>query len=140
MTALYAALTITQLFVRQAQIHDEMRRAFAQRNLHPSISAEWQLWNDLGNGLAEDLTDVGAEIGTRVRGMIAETQAAIHPGGGTARVPMACTTCGQPVMEIPGTSDPARGGAGTEWAHKNPADISACQRGAGQPVKARVDA
>jgi hypothetical protein len=128
LTAPLETLTLTQLFARQAQAGTTHERALACRNQHPTISAEWDMWNAVLTGSMQDLADIAAAITTRIADMAAETGTRpLH------HVAMACTTCGAPVRPSPVIDG--------RWVHKTGANIVSCAALRGDsPVKARVDA
>ena len=97
-------LTLSQLFIRQAQAGNDHERALTARNQHPTISAEWDLWNAVLTGNMQDLADIAAEIGRRIDDMRAEAE---H--GPLTLTPMACAECGQPVRSL---------GMDGGWVHK----------------------
>jgi hypothetical protein len=91
LTAPLETLTLTQLFARQAQANANHERALACRNQHPTISAEWDLWNAVLAGSMQDLADLAAAITRRVRDMAAEAGV---KGGTTGAGDRYCRTCG----------------------------------------------
>jgi hypothetical protein len=97
--AILVTLTITQLFARQVQTGANYERALACRNQHPTVSAEWDLWNAVLGAYMEDLADIAAEITARITDMQAEMQAARLTESLT-HVPMVCTSCRAPVTEV----------------------------------------
>ena len=136
LTAPLETLTLTQLFARQAQVNSDHERALAARNQHTTISAEWDLWNAVLTGYMIDLADIAAAVTKRIAGMAAEAASDSHP---LTHVDMVCTACRKPVFEVPGTSNPARGWVGTQWAHDLVQDARACPA-SGSDVKAMVAA
>jgi hypothetical protein len=127
LTAPLETLTIAQLFARQAQANHDYERALLCRNQHPTISAEWDLWNAVGDGFMIDLVDIAKAITKRIGEMQAEAEAS--RGARTFTEGWACTTCGEPVMSTePGI-----------WHHKTRNDDCQVVR-LGGIIKARVDA
>jgi hypothetical protein len=74
LTAPLGTLTLTQLFARQAQAGTTHERALACRNQHPTISAEWDMWNAVLTGSMQDIADIAEAITQRLRDMAAETR------------------------------------------------------------------
>jgi hypothetical protein len=135
LTAPLETLTLPQLFARQAQANSDYERALLCRNQHTTISAEWDLWNAVGDGFMIDLADIAKAITARIREMQAEAGAAREASPLTG-VPMVCTICRQPVRECPDETCTGH------WKHIRGADQIACfkVRGSGVPVKAMVAA
>jgi hypothetical protein len=122
------ALTLTQLFTRQAQLNADHERLLAARNGCAPYSFDWDLQNAALTSSMEDIADAAREITRRITAQLP----ARHDDRTDeilTHVPMVCTTCRQPVSRQP-----------EQWVHVHFNDYLSCEMPDGTPVTAMVEA